>query len=263
MLYSTEQYSLTLLGESKVKTMSKTNSLKQKTTGFDILYRVVTAVLAIAMYPAFYFANLLTIEIAHTSISNLLGSLGGLLNENAAQTTGGTLHTTYESISLSKLPQLMDTLSSFTNEDFDFKASILQNELYRPVIVAVVFVAIALVLGLVILGFAVFSNKIKVITALSGAGFLCTLASYISFTGFFAEKLLSGEIELSELFNMEGIIASAVMSFIGEVIVCTLDGAFYAVMFLLLGICLWSVSVWIVNASDEKEKQMKKAAKSK
>ncbi len=243
--------------------MSKTKSLKQKTTGFDILYRVVTVVLAIAMYPAFYFANLLTIEIAHTSISNLLGNLGGLLAGGTTQTTGGTLHTTYESISLSELPQLIDTFSGFTDESFDFKASILQNELYRPVVVAAVFVAIALVFGLVILGFAAFSNKIKVITALSGAGFLCTLASYISFTGFFAEKLLSGEIELTELLNMEGIIAEAIMGIIGEVVVCTLDGAFYAVMFLLLGICLWSVSVWIVNASDEKEKQMKKAAKSR
>lgn len=241
--------------------MSKTKSLKQKTTGFDILYRVVTAVLAIAMYPAFYFANLLTIEIAHTSISNLLGNLGGLLNENAAQTTGGTLHTTYESISLSELPQLMNTLSSFTNEDFDFKASILQNALYRPVIVAVVFLALALVIGLVILGFAIFSNKIKVITALSASGFLCTLASYISFTGFFAEKVIAGDITLAQLFNMNGIITSAIASFIGEVILFTLDGAFFAVMFLLLGICAWSISVMIVNYSDEKEKQMKAAAK--
>ena len=62
---------------------------------------------------------------------------------------------------------------------------------------------------------------------------------------------------------MDGIITSIVASLIGEVILFTLDGAFFAVMFLLLGICLWSISVMIVNYSDEKEKQMKKAAKSK
>ncbi len=239
--------------------MSKTKSLKQKTTGFDILYRVVTAVLAIAIYPAFYFANLFTFEIAHTSISNLLGGL----NFSGEEGMNGTLHTTYDSISLHELPQWIDTFSGFTNEDFDFKASVLQNELYRPVIVSVVFLALALVIGLVILGFAIFSNKIKVITALSASGFLCTLASYISFTGFFAEKVLAGDITLAQLFNMNGIITSAIASFIGEVILFTLDGAFYAVMFLLLGICLWSVSVMIVNASEEKEKQMKKVVKSK
>lgn len=240
--------------------MSKTKSLKQKTTGFDIMYRVVTAILAIAMFPAVYFADLFTFEIAHTDISNLLGTIGNLTGQG---TVGGTLHTTYDSISLHELPQWIDTFSGFINEDFDFKASILQNALYRPVVVAVAFLALALVIGLVILGFAIFSNKIKVITALSASGFLCTLASYISFTGFFAEKVLAGDITLAQLFNMNGIITSAIASFIGEVILFTLDGAFFAVMFLLLGICLWSVSVMIVNASEEKEKQMKAAAKNK
>lgn len=238
--------------------MSKTNSLQKKPTGFDIMYRVVTAVLAVAMFPAVYFADLFTFEIAHTSISNLLGGLTA--NEEGMN---GTLHTTYDSISLHELPQWIDMFAGFTNEDFDFKASVLQNTLYRPVIFAVVFLALALVIGLVILGFAIFSNKIKVITALSASGFLCTLASYISFTGFFAEKVLAGDITLAQLFNMNGIITSAIASFIGEVILFTLDGAFFAVMFLLLGICLWSVSVMIVNASEEKEKQMKKAVKSK
>lgn len=238
--------------------MSKTNSLQKKTTGFDIMYRVVTAVLAVAMFPAVYFADLFTFEIAHTSISNLLGGLTA--NEEGMN---GTLHTTYDSISLHELPQWIDMFAGFTNEDFDFKASVLQNALYRPVIIAVVFLALALVIGLVILGFAIFSNKIKVITALSASGFLCTLASYISFTGFFAEKVLAGDITIAQLFNMDGIITSAIASFLGEVILFTLDGAFFAVMFLLLGICLWSVSVMIVNASEEKEKQMKKAAKNK
>lgn len=239
--------------------MSKTNSIKKKTTGFDILYRVVTAILAVAMFPAVYFANLFTFEIAHTGISNLLGGL----DINAEEGMSGTLHTTYDSISLHRLPELINVFSGFTNDDFDFKASVLQNSLYRPVIVAVVFLAIALVIGLVILGFAIFSNKIKVITALSASGFLCTVASYISFTGFFAEKVLSGEITLSQLFNMDGIITSVIASLVGEFILFTLDGAFFAVMFLLLGICLWSISVMIVNYSDEKEKQLKKAAKNK
>ena len=239
--------------------MSKTNSLQKKTTGFDIMYRVVTAILAIAMFPAVYFADIFTFEIAHTGISNLLGSLD-LTGEEGMT---GTLHTTYDSLSLHELPEWIDLFSSFTSDDFDFKASVLQNALYRPVIVAVVFLALALVIALVILGFAIFSNKIKVITALSASGFLCTLASYISFTGFFAEKVLAGDITVSQLLNMDGIIMSTVVNLIGEVILFTLDGAFFAVMFLLLGICLWSISVMIVNYSEEKEKQMKAAAKKK
>lgn len=227
--------------------MSKTNTIKRKTTGFDIVYRVITAAMAVAMYPIFYFANLLTFEIVHEDISNLLN----YFRDEA------TLEVTYESISLAELPEWVNMFSSFTSEDFNFSTAILQNELYRPVIVAVVFIAIALVLGLVILGFAIFSNKTKVIVALSGAGFLSTLAAFISFDGFFAERLIAGEITLAQLFNVDGIITTLIMSFLGDVTVFTLDTAFYAVMLLMLGICAWSVSVMIVNVSDEKEKAEK------
>lgn len=232
--------------------MSK-NKIKRKTTGFDILYRVVTAIMAVAMYPAFYSANLLTFEISHEDISNLLN----YFRDEAS------LDTTYDSISLSELPRWIDLFSGFANEEFDFKTAILQNELYRPVIVAAVFVAIALVLGLVILGFAIFSNKAKVITALSGAGFLSTIAAFISFDAFFANRLIDGEITLAQLFNMDGIIATAIIGFLGDVIVFTLDSAFFAVMFLMLGILVWSVSVMVVNASDEKEKAQKAMAKAR
>lgn len=231
----------------------KTPKIKRKTTGFDILYRVVTAALAVAIYPAFYFANLLTFEIKHEDISNLLN----YFRDEA------TLDVTYDSISLSELSEWMDMFSSFASEEFDFKTQILQNELYRPVVVAVVFIAIALVLGLVILGFAAFSNKIKVITALSGAGFLSTIAAFIAFDGFFAEPLIAGEVTLAQLFDVDGIILSTIMGFLGDVTVFTLDAAFFAVMFLMLAILVWSVSVMIVNAGDEKEKAEKAMAKAR
>ena len=228
--------------------MSKTNKIKQKTTGFDILFRVVTAIACIAIYPVFYFADLIHILITHTDISDLLNKLNG---EN-------TLQATEESISLAELPEWINTFSSFTDGNFDFKASILQNELYRPLVVAAVFIVIALVLGLVILGFAAFSNKIKVIIGLSGAGFLSTIAAYISFSCF-ANPLMAGEISLSQALNIDGIISSLIVGFLGDVASFTLYAAFWGVLFIMLGICAWSVSVLIVNISDEKEKAMKKA----
>lgn len=230
--------------------MSKTNKIKQKTTGFDILYRVVTAIACVVMYPIFYFANIFSFAIAHTDISDLINKF----------TEESTLQVTEESISLASLSEWIELFSGFTNGEFDFKSGILQNALYRPVVVAAVFIAIALVLGLVILGFAIFSNKVKVITALSGAGFLSTIAAYIAFS-FFANPLLSGEVTISDLLNITGIIGTAIISFLGEVYVCTLDTAFFGVMFIMLGICAWSVSVFIVNKSEEKEKAMKEAAR--
>ena len=40
--------------------MSKTKKIKQKTTGFDILYRVVTALMAVATFPFAYFSKMIT-----------------------------------------------------------------------------------------------------------------------------------------------------------------------------------------------------------
>ncbi len=230
--------------------MSKTNKIKQKTTGFDIVYRVVTAIIAVAMYPMFYFANLFTIEIRHTDISDLMNKFTG---EN-------TLHVTYESFSLATMSKWVETLSKFTNESFDFKTSILQNDLYTPIIVAVVFIAIALVIGLVVFAFAAFSNKIKVVIGLSLAGFLSTVAANISF-GVFAKPLIAGDVSLAKLFDVDGVIASQIISLIGEVSIFTLDTAFYGVMFSMLAILIWSASVLIVNKSEEKEKAMKEAAR--
>lgn len=230
--------------------MSKTKKIKQKTTGFDILYRVVTAIACVAIYPIFYFADLIHILITHSEISDLIDKF----NQE------GTLHATEESISLAELPRWINMFSGFSDGSFDFKTSILQNELYRPLVVAAIFIMIALVLGLVILGFAVFSNKIKVVIGLSGAGFLSTIAAYIAF-GFFANPLVAGETTLSQILNMDGIIASAIIGFLGEVVSFTLDGAFWGLVFIMLGICVWSVSVLLVNKSEEKEKAMKEAAR--
>lgn len=231
--------------------MKKTNKIKQKTTGFDILYRVVTAIACVAIYPIFYFADMITVLIAHTDISDLLNKFTG----------DNTLHVTDESISLSELPSLISTFSGITDGSFDAKTAILENALYRPAIVAIAFIAIALVLGLVILGFAIFSNKIKVITSLSIAGFLSTIAAYISFTTFFARPLINGDVTISDLLNLDGIIASTIIGYLGDVVVLTLDGAFFGVMFIMLFILIWSASVILVNRSDEKEKAMKAAAR--
>ena len=228
--------------------MSKTKKLKQKTTGFDIVFRVITAIACVAIYPVFYFMDLIHILILHTDISDLLNKLSG----------GDTLQVTEEFISLSELSELINLFSSFTNDSFDFKTDILQNELYRPLVVAAVFIVIALVLGLVILGFAVFSNKVKAIIGLSGAGFLSTVAAYISFS-VFANPLMAGEISLSEALNINGIIASTIVGYLGDVAAFNLDSAFWGLMFIMLGICVWATSVLIVNISDEKEKAMKKA----
>lgn len=233
--------------------MSKTKKIKQKTTGFDIVFRVVTAISAISMLPLFYFGKLITFEITHSEISDLLNNFKNEANKS--------LEITYDSIRLSTIGKFIETLKSFVKDGETASVDILSNELYRPVIVAAVLVAIALVIALVIFFVAVFSNKTKLVAGLAGAGLLFSFASYGSFTWFFADKLISGEISLAQLFNVDGVIISTIISYLGDVTIFRLDGAFYAVFFLMLFILIWSLSVIFVNNSDEKEKAMKEAAK--
>lgn len=235
--------------------MSKTKKIKQKTTGFDILFRIVTAISAIAMFPLFYFGKLLTFEITHTSLSELLNNFKAEGEQ--------TLEVTYDSIRLSTVGQLIETVKGFMKDGETANIDLWGNELYRPAIVAAILIAIALVIALVIFFVAIFSNKVKLVAVLSGVGLLFSFASYGSFTWFFANKLLSGEVSLAELFNVDGIIISTLMSYIGEVTVFRLDGAFYGVFFLMLFILVWSLSVIFVNNGEEKEKALKEAAKNK
>lgn len=228
--------------------MSKTKRIKQKTTGFDILYRVVTAAMAIAMFPLVYFMNLIYFEIDHSNLSNILS----LFTEKSDPGI------TYDYISLAGLGDYIDMIKSFVGNDINFNASeFFSNAVYRPVIVAAALLILALVIGLVILGFALFSNRAKIIAALSGAGLLSMIASYISFTTFFANHVVNGDISLAQLINSEDSIMTLIIGYIANISVLRLENAFFAVLFLMLGILVWSLSVIVVNASDEKEKKLK------
>lgn len=225
--------------------MSKTKKIKQKTTGFDIFYRVITVIMTVAMYPLFYFKNILYFEIDHSTISDLLNSITG---KNETQVT-------YDYISIAGLPEWLDMIKSYLGDSADINLDVFSNALYRPLIIAAAFIAVALVLGVIIIGFALFSNKVKVIAALSGSGLACTIASYISFTQFFAKPLINGEITLSQLFDVQNTIVNMVLNLAGDVTVFRLEGAFFSVLFLLLAVFIWSVAVVIVNKSEEKENE--------
>lgn len=226
--------------------MSKTKTAKKKTTGFDIMYRVVVAILVIAMFPVSYFSTMVYYEIEHTEASAIISKLTGKDDPGY----------TYGEISLQDLADPDSLYRGLAGDDTDVSA-IFSNELYRPVIVAAALFVVALILGLVILGFAAFSNKVKVITGLSAGGFLVMVASYISFSKFFAAPILSGETTLAQLFNKDGSLAMTLLGLVGKVSQFHLDTAFFAVMFLMLGVFIWSISVMIVNRSDEKEKKEK------
>lgn len=234
--------------------MSKTK-IKRKTTGFDILYRVVTAIMAVAMIPVALLSKMVFIVVMHEEVSEVLNTLLG------TDDPGGT----FVEWGFTDLFDSSSSLSLFFDADSvsEFQFSTVWDNVYlRAAFIALVFFVIALVISLVILGFAIFSNKIKVITGLSVGGLLAMAASWISFTNFFARPLTSGDITLREIFDGMGIVASLAVGLI-DITTVRLVGAFYGVFFLMLAILIWSVSVMIVNADDEKAKAEKAMARAK
>ncbi len=231
--------------------MSKTKKIKQKTTGFDIVYRVVTAVMAILIFPLFGFLDLIYIQVDHKSISDLLGSL--------TQNAKPNLQVTYETFSI---PELIDLLKLFNGFKSESATSILDNPAFYPLFAAIGFIAVALVLSLVIFFFAAFSNKVKVITGLSAAGFLCSVVSFFCFSEGFAAPIIDGTVTISQLLGQESnVLLDLIFGLVGDVSFLNLEDGFYWVMFLLLGILIWSTAVLVVNKSEEKEKAMKAAAR--
>ena len=229
---------------SKVK-QTKPLKKKEKLTGFDIMYKVVTIVMAIIMFPLCYFTNMVYIQMDHTQIADLWGSF--TQNENPE------LGVTYEEISLAKLPEYIEMLSNFSGDDAS--VNIWSYEHFRPAIIAGGFLALALVLGLVVIGFAAFSKNIKAIIGISAAGFVSTLISLGIFSETFAKPIINGTVSLAELLNIDSLLGSLALQYIGKITAISPREAFFSVMFIMLGICLWSVCVLIVNASDDAEKK--------
>ncbi len=231
--------------------MSKTNKIKQKTTGFDIVYRVVTAVMAILMFPLFFFLDIIYIQVDHKTIADIWGSI----TQNATPDLG----TTYELLSITDLFKWADMFSGFQTEESTFTFN---NPHLYPLYVAIGFVALALILSLVILGFAIFSNKVKVITGLSAAGFVCTAVSFFCFSEGFAAPIIDGKVTISQLLGPDGnSFLDLILGFVGNISFLNLESGFFAVFFLMLGILIWSIAVLVVNKSEEKEKAMKEAAR--
>ena len=233
--------------------MSKSKQIKPlkakaKLTGFDIMYKVVTIILAVVMYPLCYFTTMVYVQMDHTQIADLWGTI--------TQNPTPNLGVTYEEISIAKLPEYANILSSFGGGNTSVNLWDLEH--FRPAVVAAGFLVLALVIGLVVIGFAAFSRKIKVVMGLSAAGFVSSIISLAIFNEAFAKPIINGSVALGELFNLDSFVGSLALQYIGKITAISPREAFFSVMFIMLGICLWSLCVMLVNASDEAEKKSTK-----
>jgi hypothetical protein len=215
-----------------------------------IVFRIITAALALCVIPAAYFLSFLkyafdAVVIKIADDISISGAVKALTDETSP-------------------------LNGFFNSSGGGK--FFENEWVQSLMPAavsfLVFFAIAIILSLVIFFFAVFSNKRLVMTCLGGGGLLAMIAAYISF-GRFAAPLLDGTVQLSSLFNTADL--SALMSIgvqlLGSAIgVDTLQlTSAPLIMALTYGaIVIWGLAYILTeDESEKKQRRLQKAKKKK
>ena len=248
----------------------KKNQKKRKQTGFDIMYRVVTAVLAAAVFPIVYFMNLVYYALDWSSVINILNNVKDILgSENLLEGIQNLLSPSTEKVTeisdgyicFAKWDEFGSIINSFSSGETNYKDLLLHNADLRPLVISLALFAVVIVLALVIFIVAVASNKPKTVAVLSGTGVFLGIVSDIVFVVGFANPIVNGEKTLSEIFNISNAIGSIFANALGKVIELRYDNAFFTVLFLMGAILIWSVAVIIVNSDDKAEKSLREAKK--
>ncbi len=251
-------------------TKAKKNTKKKKITGFDIMYKVVTAVLALAVFPVTYFMNLIYYALDWTNAIKLMNNIEDILkSENliegiknllapAANASEQTREITNDYICLAKFDEFKSIINMASNgENADIKDLLFNNAALRPLVISLALFAAVLVIALVILIIAIVKNKPKITAALSAGGVALGIASYAVFAIRFANPLVNGTTTLAEIIGSN----SLVLQFLGKVIEIRYDNAFITVLFIMIAILVWSLAIIVVNSDDKTEKALREAKK--
>jgi len=212
-----------------------------------IVFRIVTAALALCVIPAAYFLSFLKFGFSAV-VMNIA-----------------------DDISISRVVTALTDETSPFNGFFSGSGggNFFENEWVQSLMPAaisfLVFFAIAIVLSLVIFFFAVFSNKRLVMTCLGGGGILAMLGAYISF-GRFAAPLLDGSISVGNLISTKDLSAllSIAVQFLGSAIkvdILQLTSATLMMTLIFAAIVIWGLAY--ILTEDESEKAARRLQKAK
>ncbi len=200
------------------------------------LNRIVTALLAAAIFPVAYFTDLITVY-AHANLydSNIVEALS--IKRIIELFTGDGLFADLVKGGASELP---DGLLKFKGNFIAF----------------VVFFAIALLVALVIIIVAAATNSRKTTAALGAAGILCLIGMKIAFSDI-AAAVDAGKLTLGSLTDI------SFMNLFGKIVLVTMSTAPAVMTVLFLAILIWNVAFIVIDLGEEQPKKKAKHAKKK
>lgn len=207
------------------------------------VFRIVNALLAAAIFPAVVFLEFILFRVSTTLFE--AGLEESITIKFIIDVLTGKEEMWYNLITLNE-------------GGFAFPAAL---EPYKARLIAVVVLfGISLVAALFVFIWSICSNKRIPVLVASALG----IVSAISMTGVFnsvAKLLMDGTINVVELFTSNWII-----SLLGEIIVVDYIGfaGFHnAIIFLFVGIIVWTLSFYLVELGEPKEEKSKEKVKKK
>lgn len=201
------------------------------------LNRIVTALLAAAIFPVAYFTDIITVY-AHANLydSNIVEALS--IKRIVELFTGdGLFAGVFNKDNMSEIPEGL----------LKFKGNF---------IAFVVFFAIALLVALATVIVAAATNSRKTTATLGAAGILCLIGMKIAFSDI-AAAVDAGKLTLGSLTDM------SFMNLFGKIVLVTMSTAPAVMTVLFLAILIWNVAFIVIDLGEEQPKKKAKHAKKK
>jgi hypothetical protein len=206
-----------------------------------IIYRVVTALIALCAFPAAIFAPIVRV-VGEVSITDSY---------------------VYEQLSLWDVYSLFfskdSTFSGFA-EGMNLTDGV--KETMPALIASGCCLAAALILAVIIACFAAFSNK-KLVNVFLSAGAVCAvIAMFLSFNGGFARPFTDGTISVSDLGLIEWGIINSLLDVFVAIKVLQITSAGFLLIIVFAGVLLWTLA-FVLTELGEPKKDLQKGMKNK
>jgi hypothetical protein len=201
------------------------------------LNRIVTALLAAAIFPVAYFTDIITVY-AHANLydSNIVEALS--IKRIVELFTGdGLFAGVFNKDNMSGIPEVL----------LKFKGNFIA--------FAVCF-ALALLIALAIIIVAAATNSRKTTAALGAAGLLSIIGMRIAFSAV-SSAVKAGTLTLGSLTDM------SFMNLFGKIVLVTMSTAPAVMTVLFLAILIWNVAFIVIDLGEEQPKKKAKHAKKK
>lgn len=201
------------------------------------LNRIVTALLAAAIFPVAYFTDIITVY-AHANLydSNIVEALS--IKRIVELFTGdGLFAGVFNKDNMSEIPEVL----------LKFKGNF---------IAFAVFFAIALLIALATVIVAAATNSRKATASLGAAGLLSIIGMRIAFSAV-SSAVKAGTLTLGSLTDM------SFMNLFGKIVLVTMSTAPAVMTVLFLAILIWNVAFIVIDLGEEQPKKKAKHAKKK